>query len=173
MQTGGLIIKHKQEITDKQVLDILKRQVRSIPEPDTFENVMGPEFHGVAIAYKPGITFVFGRDIAYSLSFEPHEPSKLDERLEHFPGNPEILAFLINTVSDSYAMSLFLKGQRVAAASESDGKKLTSFSFDKKIVLPGDLETDSILEYIKQFSGYYLPDLIEDTETGIKAYLGF
>lgn len=170
MMTGGLIFKVKEDITNEKILETLKRQVRSIPEPETFEFVLGATFHGVAIARKENIIFVFGRDITHSCSFEPYEQSKLDERLEQLPGQPGIVCFLINSVSETYALSLFLNGQRLAGKSAADGVLVSDFSFGDKNLLNVPMNEDGILEFIKQFSGCYLPDLTDDRETYIQTH---
>src|SRR5216117_3443600 len=100
---GGLMIKRPEQLTDEDVLRLLKNENYHYKEDISLEQSTSREFEGIGITEIGDIKFVFGREIPHSCSFHPDEPSKLNDRLEELSRQHEIICFILDGVSETYA----------------------------------------------------------------------
>ncbi len=167
---GGLICKNRISASDKEILKMLKRENYSGPKQINMESATSAEFYGVGIASVDSLTMILGRDIPHSCSFEKSSLSSLDETLEKLSLHGDILCFLVNSISDTYAWSIFINGKRVRGKSIVERKILTDFGneseYDKGIK-PND---EGLILLIERFSGYSYFDLVFKKKIPVNAY---
>jgi hypothetical protein len=171
-QSGGLIMRLKKpdELTDKRILEIFGRDQYQYKDDSTLENATSSEFRGVGIARSSQAILVFGRDLPHSCSFEDEPLSETDRSLELLSRGGDILCFLINTVSDMYAWSIFSGGKRIRVHTVVQGKTLFSFGSETEYDKGLSGSQSGIIQLIEKFSGQTYLKLVFESGLQVKRY---
>lgn len=167
--TGGLIFKGKASLTNVEILELLKKDEYEYSGDLTMEEATSASLSGIAIARIDNVTFVFGRDLAHSCSFEENETSKLDQRLGSLD-DKEILCFLINSVSDTYAWSIFKEGNRVRGKSSAAGKLISEYGQDQEYDKNISMNDMGVIHIIENFTGVSYSELVFENNIHAQNY---
>ena len=167
---GGLIIRKAENVSNEDILAVLKKENFKDRGNVSMDEATSSDFNPVGFLRVADSALVLNRDIPYSVSFDPAEPSKLNDRLEVLSKNREILCFHLNGTSGSYAWSIFENGKWTRGRSVSDGKSLSDFgkptAFDQDI----KPDEDGLIKLIGNFIGKPFFSLIQDNDPKVKAY---
>lgn len=165
---GGLLFKNSAELEDEEIMDLLKENYRNV-DRITMSEASEKSERGIVIGRRNDIIAVFARDLPHGCEYEQEKLSRLDERLSHFSTRGDVLCFLMNSVSDTYAFSLFQNGRRVRAMSTTEGDVLSDWGeaagYEKKPAY----DEDYMAGIVDHFLAGSLGDLMEDKE--IETYL--
>lgn len=167
---GGLISKNGISPSNEEILEILGRENYSGPKRINMEAATSAEFFGVGIASVDGLTMILGRDIPHSCSFEKSSLSSLDKTLETLSINGDILCFLVNSISDTYAWSIFRNGKRVRAKSIAEGKILSDFGNETEYDRGIEMNDEGVIHLIEKFTGHSYIDLVFNKQISVNAY---
>lgn len=167
---GGLISKNMISTSDKEILALLGRDNNFVPQKINMESATSAEFYGVGIARVNGITMILGRDIPHSCSFEKSSLSSLDETLETLSKNGDIICFLVNSISDTYAWSIFRNGKRVRSKSIAEGKILSNFGNETEYDKGIKTNDEGLIRLLENFTGYSYFELVFEKEIPVNAY---
>lgn len=167
---GGLISKNMISASDKEILDMLGRENYFGPKKLNMESATSAEFFGVGIASVNGITMILGRDIPHSCSFEKSPLSSLDETLETLSKNGDILCFLVNSSSGTYAWSIFRNGKRVRGKSIAERKILSDFGNETEYDKGIEITDEGLIHLLENFTGYSYFELVFEKEILVNAY---
>ncbi len=167
---GGLISKNRISASDKEILKMLGRENYSGPKRINMESATSAEFFGVGIASVDGLTMILGRDIPHSCSFEKSSSSSLDETLESLSIKGDILCFLVNSISDTYAWSIFKNGKRVRGKSVAERKILSDFGNETEYDRGIETNDEGLIHLIEKFTGHSYFDLVFNKQIPVNAY---
>jgi hypothetical protein len=167
---GGLISKHIIPVSEKEILKMLGRENYSGPKRINMESATSADFFGVGIASIDGLSIILGRDIPHSCSFEKSSLTSLDESLEALSTNGDIVSFLVNSISDTYAWSIFRNGKRVRGKSIVERKILSDFGNETEYDKGIKADDAGLIHLIERFSGYSYFDLVFKKEIPVNAY---
>ncbi|PWT95630.1 MAG: hypothetical protein C5B52_17435 [Bacteroidetes bacterium] len=167
---GGLIIRKADGISNEEVLTVLKKENFKAVRNVSMDEATSGEFSQIGFSRIGDNVLVLNRDIAYSCSFDPAEPSKLNDRLELLSKGRGILCFHIFSPSGSYAWSIFENGKWIRGRSVSDGASLSDFG--KATVFDQNIEPneDGVIKLIGNFLDKPFFSLIQDNDPKVKAY---
>lgn len=126
--TGGLIVKNAARLSDKDLLAAVNRNTYSRTATVGLSEASSANFRdGTAIARAGDLAILFDKDMPHSSSFEEDDLSKQDQRFAGLSAGGDLLCFLINDNSDTYAYSVFQNGRRVRAMSTAGGMDISDF----------------------------------------------
>jgi hypothetical protein len=168
--TGGLIFKNGAALSDEAILATLRREKYGYTDNINMEAALAGNFEGIGIARIDDMVLVLNRNITHSCSFDEHEVSKLDERIASLSAEGEILCFLINSVSDTYAWSLFKNGSRARGKSAAAGVLLSDFGQPTKYEEGMGMSEQGMIKLIEKFTGYPYLDLVFEKQHKVLAY---
>jgi hypothetical protein len=158
--TGGLILKNGSMLKNKYMLKILGHGQYTYSGDLLLEEATSGSFNGIAFARVGAMLVVMGRDIAHSCSFEEDEISEVDKNLGVISKAGDILCFLINSVSDTYAWSIFSGGIRTTAKSAAGGELISEFGSPTKYDDALELNEQGMITLLENFTGYDFIDLV-------------
>jgi hypothetical protein len=167
---GGLIFKNSAELDDEEILALLKEENYRNVDRITMSEASEKSQRGIAVGRLNDMVVVLARDKPHSCHFEQDKLSKLDERLAGFSTRGDVLCFLMNSVSDTYAFSLFQNGSRVRAMSTTEGEDLSDWGEAEGYESKPRYNEDDIVDTIDRFMGASLGDLLEDREIEVYLY---
>ena len=168
--TGGIIFKNGGHLTDEGILTTLKRESFGYTDDISFENATSSSLSGIAIGRIGDNVMVFGRDIPHSCSFEGNALSKLDERLESVSNDGDIICFLMNSVSNVYAWSIFRRGKREHTVSAVAGKTIAEIGRDTDYDEGLKANENDLMKLLENFTGHSFVDMISAGDFSFKAY---
>lgn len=167
---GGLIFKNSAELEDEEILAVLKEENYRNVDRITMTEASEKSERGIAMGRLNDMMVVLARDKPHSCHFEEDKMSKLDERLAGFSTRGDVLCFLMNSVSDTYAFSIFQNGNRVRAMSTTEGEVLSDWGKAAGYEKKPRYNEDDIVDTIDRFMDSSLGNLLEDTETEVYLY---
>jgi hypothetical protein len=160
--TSGIIIKCANPLSDKTILNLLdKNDLRKI-DVVSLEEATSSSFEGMAIARTKRLTFIIGRDVAYSLALEDPELSVVDKNLENKSRESEILGFLINSVAATYAWAIFQNGQRTRLKCIADTKVMVDLGVETEYDSGLEINDDGIITLIENFTQLLFSEIFFD-----------
>jgi len=168
---GGLLIKKGSSIGDEKILAILGHANASDGGTTSMDEATSREFEGIGIARVDDAVVVLGRDIPYSCSFEQGEkPSGLDLDLAAMSKERDIVCFLIDGGSDTYAYSIFSGGERTRVNSVSGDRTLLDYG--RATEYDSGLEADQkgLIRLIANFTGHTVVEMLDDTDLSVEVY---
>lgn len=77
-----------------------------------FQEALSQAKKGTAVGDVYGTTLLMDYLLPYDCSFEEGEENKLDVLLKEFSHKEDVLVFLLDSISDTHAFSLFANGRR-------------------------------------------------------------
>ena len=168
---GGLLLKKGSSIGDEKILSILGHAGASDGGTTNMDEATSREFEGIGIARVDDAVVVLGRDIPYSCSFEKGEMlSGLDLDLAALSKERDIICFLIDGGSDTYAYSIFSGGKRIRVNSVSGDESLfdhgTSTEYDRGL----EASTRGLTRLIANFTGHSLVEMMDDMDLSVEVY---
>ncbi|MEO6613413.1 MAG: hypothetical protein ABIT05_09060 [Chitinophagaceae bacterium] len=169
--TGGFIFKKMASMPDEEVLDLLDSVALKYSGDISLEEATSGSFHGIALARIEQVLFVLGKDGALSSSFGEKGMSRLDQRLEIKSRQGDILCFLINSVSDTYAWSIFRKGEMIHAKSSAGGKLISEVGATSEYEKGVELNEDGVITLIENFGGHGFFELVFEKNIRARVYL--
>ena len=167
---GGLVIKKAGNISEKNVLSLLKNETHSHKEDVTVTEATSSEFEGVGMTRWNDSMLVFGRDIPYSCSFDPNEPSKLNDRLKEFADSREIVCYHLNGIAESYAFAVFKEKELTRAKSVSGGEKLSDFGNKTDYEGNEGMNETSMIKFLDNFLNTPFSDLLNESKQIVKVF---
>jgi hypothetical protein len=168
--TGGLILKNAARLTDNDILVAARRETFSRTEPVGISDASSESFRATAIGRVGDMAFVFNKDIPHGCSFEEYDLSKMDERLAALSTGGDILCFLINDNSATYAYSIFQEGARVRAMSTAAGMDISDFGKDTGYESNKPGKVANMMEVIDKFIGQSFMELTAENNIQATAY---
>jgi hypothetical protein len=168
---GGIIIKNGAELSNEEILQALDRERYYFYDDVSLEKATGGSFEGIAIARTGSAALIFGEDIAYSCSYEKDQSSAVDKKLEHLSNKGDILCFLLNGVSETYAWCVFSKGKKIRAKSVAEKKLLSGFG-DPSTYEHGSeaIDDQAVIHLIENFTGHSFIELVFEKHLTAAAY---
>src|SRR6218665_822063 len=127
MIIAGLILKLNQQLSDLEIIELLKLNDKVEKEVNhmNFDDLTSDEFNGLGIIRFPnGNILVIHRNLGYTCSFEGTTMYGLDLRLQSLSQAGEVLCFLSNPYSNTFAYAYFKDGLRKANQAIADGEVL-------------------------------------------------
>jgi hypothetical protein len=168
LMTGGFAVTSS-TLSDTEILNILNRDAYSSSGQITMDEAMSRTFYGVGIARFKDIIIVFGSDIAYSFSFEDARLSLIDKSLEDLSKKSEILCFLINSIADTYAWSIFRNGKRIRVKCVAELKVIFEFGAETEYDKALETNDDGMVELIENFTSISFSDILSE-KNEVNAY---
>ena len=160
--TSGIIIKCENPLSDTAILNLLdKKDLRQLGVV-SLEEATSSSFEGMAIARTEYLTFIFGRDVAYSLALEDPKLSIVDKNLEIKSREGEILGFLINSIAATYAWTIFQKGKRTRLKCIADTKVMVNLGVETEYESGLEISDDGIITLIENFTHLLFSELLFD-----------
>lgn len=159
--TGGLAIKGG-DLSDKGILELLGRAGYSTSDQIIMDEATSRAFYGVGIARLKGLILVFGSDVAYSFSFEDVRLSQADKSLEQLSKKSEILCFLINSIADTYAWSIFQNGKRIRVKCVAEMKIIFEFGAETEYDKQVETTDDGMVGLIENFTRLSFSDILSE-----------
>lgn len=169
--TGGVIFKKGDLFSDKAILEMLNRSDREYPCNMPLEEATSADFDGTAIARLGEMVLVFDKHLPYYCSFGKEQLSRIDPALEEASRKGDVLCFLINSVSDTYAWSIFSNGRRVRAKSAAEGKVLSETGLPTAYDRGINVDDEGMVELIEKFTGYSFGEMLFEKELLATAYV--
>ena len=167
---GGLIIKKARNVSEKNVLSLLKNETVSHKQDVTVTEATSSEFEGIGFTRWNDTVLVFGRDIPYSCSFDPNEPSKLNDRLKEFADSREIVCYHLNGIAESYAFALFKDSEFTRAKSVSGGEKLSDFGKKTAYEDNDGMNESFMLKFLDNFLNTPFIELLNEGKQIVKVF---
>lgn len=171
MILSGLLLNINKALSDNEIIDLLrlsdkldKRIVHL-----SFDDLTSDNFNGLGIIKLPNrVQLVVHRNLGYTCSFEGDDLYGLDLRLQTLSENGEILCFMSNPYSSTFAFAYFKNGLRLANQAMAGGELLDgNLSRELEEV---KLSENGILEFAERFGGFNFIDLIEFPKSEITAF---
>lgn len=150
--TSGIIIKCENPLSDNTILNLLDENDLKKIDVASLEAATSSSFEGIAIARTKRLTFILGRDVAYSLALEDPKLSVVDKNLEVKSKDGEILGFLINSIAATYAWVIFQKGKRTRVKCIADTKVLVDLGVETEYDKGLEINDDGIITLIENFT---------------------
>jgi len=168
---GGLLIKNGISVSDEKILNILGYADARDGGTTGMDEVTSGEFKGIGIARVDDTIVVLGRDIPYSCALEEGEaPSDLDLDLVTLSRGGDIVCFLIDGTSNTFAYSIFIGGERTRVHSVSGDETLFDYGpgteYDKGL----EASTGGITRLIANFTGHTLVEMMDDMDLSVEVY---
>ena len=167
---GGLIFRKGNSLTDDSILHLLKRDSYVQKGEVDMEEATSSEFEGIGIARLDELLMVFGIDIPHACSFANEALSPLDSRLEKLSQEVDILCFSVNGIMNTYAWSIYSKGERIRTKAIAEGKILTDIGTENRYDREIQVNESGMKKLIENFTGYEYGDLIFEKQIPVKAY---
>ncbi|WP_431214062.1 hypothetical protein ACQ86N_04085 [Puia sp. P3] len=168
---GGLLLKKGQSIGDEKILAILGHADASDGGTTNMDEATSREFEGIGIARVDDAVVVLGRDIPYACSFEKGEKqSALDLDLAALSKERDIVCFLIDGGSGTYAYSIFSGGERVRVNSVSGGETLLDYGGGTEYDGGLSANQTGLTRLVANFTGHTLVELLDDLDLTVEVY---
>jgi hypothetical protein len=166
---GGFIFRNAADVEDEEILAVLDEGYRNVDRVDMHE-APAKSARDIAVAKVGDKALVLSKTLPNGCSFEQEELSRLDLRLEEFSARGEVLCFLMDSVSDTYAYSFFRNGKRVRAMSTSGGQLLSDWGEGDGSESKQAYTGDDVVEVIDRFMGIALGHVLYDNTIEVYVY---
>lgn len=168
---GGLLLKKGSSISDEKILDILGHADAKDGGTTGMEEATSRDFEGIGIVRVDDTILVLGRDIPYSCSFEKGEkPSDLDLDLAAQSEERDIVCFLIDGTSDTYAWSIFSDGERTRVNSISGDETLFDYGPATEYDQGLEASQTGVIRLIANFTGHTVVEMLDDMDLSVEVY---
>jgi hypothetical protein len=168
LMTGGFAMKAS-ALSDEEILKIFGRKTYSGLKQIIMDEAISRTFEGIGIARVKDLTLVVGSDLAYSFSFENQTLSQVDKSMEDLSRKFEILCFLINSIADTYAWSIFRNGKRIRVKCVAEMKIIYEWGAETEYDKELETTDDGMVELIENFTRLSFSEIVSENNL-VNAY---
>src|ERR1700754_1247035 len=168
---GGILFRHGSSIKDDTIKDALSLSEAGDTPTISMEKAVSGSFTEVGIARTDDLVIVIGRSIPFSLSFEGEDTlTSADKALMALSEKGDIIAILSDSISDTYAWSIFKDGKRIRVQ-KIVGNKLI-FESGKPTEYDHNINGGSnrLMKLIENFTGHNYSELVFDLGLKVQVY---
>jgi hypothetical protein len=169
MRISGILINLNRNVQNSEILLLVGEVTEETPENSHFETITSVEFEGVGILRINDAVLIMERSIAHGCSFDEIKPSIFDDELTALSTDGQVLCFLINSYSDTYAYSYFKNGERLSYKG-SVGVLHLQHALENGNFGEVRMTEDGIIECIEKIGDSYFDDLWELHSSQVIAY---
>jgi len=163
-------MKNTASLSDEDLLRIIGVNDYSSTATIGLSDATDPSFRATAIARIGDTVLILDTYLVWSCSFEEEKLTAFDEGLAKQSAQGDILCFLINDTSGTYAYSIFSGGERVRVMSTTDGRVVADAGNTGNYESNRETTIDRMMETIDLFLGRPFGKLTTYNTTTATAY---
>ena len=169
MRLSGILLNVNKIVNDTQILSLIDLDTEETPESSHFETINSYEFEGIGILRINNAVLIFEKSIAHSCAFDEITPSSFDDELSALSSDGQVLCFLINSYSDTFAYAYFKNGERLSYKGAVGGEDLPN-ALENNDLGKVNMTEDGIIDLIEKIGNFHFDDLYELASSDVKAY---
>jgi len=163
-------MKNTASLGDEDLLRIIGRNGYASTGTVGLSDATAPGFRSTAIARLGDTVLILDAYLVWSCAFEEEKLTAFDEGLAEQSMRGDILCFLIDDTSGTYAYSIFSGGERVRVMSTTDGRAVADAGNTEAYESNLETEIDRMMETIDLFLGQPFGELTTYNTTKATAY---
>ncbi|MDP2386674.1 MAG: hypothetical protein Q8M29_09910 [Bacteroidota bacterium] len=169
MRLSGILLNVNRTVQDSEILLLVNEATEETPENSHFETITSDEFEGVGILRINNTVLILEKSIAHGCSFDEIKPSIFDDELAALSSDGQVLCFLINSYSDTYAYSYFKNGARLSYKGSVGAEDLPN-ALENEDLGKVEMTESDIIALIEKIGSFYFDDLWKLEASQVLAY---